>query len=995
MKNSILITSIMLIIMNISAIARNYEIYDAKTGESLTMQQFAERSKNFDVMFFGEFHDDSLLHSIQAEYLAALLKLNPKTAVSFEMFERDVQNDINDYLANKIDEKEFLKKSRPWPDYLKFYKPLLELAKEKKLPVIAANIPRKYAALYAQQGMTGINALPSKERKFITKDMHIKDDEYAQRFFKTMMLNMGVDTNTVLTANQENTLYLYYGAQTIKDETMAESIADFLKTHKGWKVIHFNGDFHSNDYLGTVEKLRDRMPDLNIAIITPDYKKKDKPFKFTANFINKTNFLIQLPPFEREAFDMAMMGGHLGENMIVNHDIKIDINTDKRSLKGYDKVQFNNPIVRSAKLTLLKDLKITSITSPDGEVEYDIKPDKESPDYNDIIIRNKGKEIFNLKFEYEGVVYNSPTKLTLNERHSNSVGIISGKEGEGIYLPGGSYYPVSESDMADFSINITVPKDITIITSGKIESLKEELDKRTYHYVSELKTDNFTLVGGHYIEKTKMHDSVEFKSYTFSDNPLADQYLDACINYYDIYSKLLGPYPYSTFSIVENFFATGFGMPGYTLLSNRLMALPWVVLSPGSLAHEFVHNWWGNSVYTSYDKGNWCEALTTFSANYYYNVATDNENNALDWREKALISLDALPADKNYPVADFKYQSNRYDAVIGYEKGAFILYEIMKLMGKDSFFKGLQTFAKKYKGMRASWFSLRYVLNGQAKKDKIPYNISKIMEQWLNSDKIPTLTLDYMSYDGDSLRFNINQFGTSFTSVVPVVITTEKGSETVNYTITKEKNRFSYKPKAELKSIEIDKNYQVLRKLYKWEIPYSFNRTLNSKPLVILPSKKSKDYKAALQIAQMMKQSGFEVEYLSEEDIKSDWSDKNLIVIGNEKTNPFFKNLKGILPEGININGDNVTIDGKTFAMDDNLMLLNMGHPKNEDLTATVITYGSMNDVKPLKRLFHYTSYSMLLLNKDKAGRPLSTKEIFPIVIDKKATTYKFMKMYR
>jgi uncharacterized iron-regulated protein len=995
MKSLIISIAVMLMLINITASGRNYEIYDAKTGESISLQKFADRSEKFDVMFFGEFHDDSLLHSIQADYLAEMLKRNPKTAVSFEMFERDVQDVINQYLADEIDEKEFLKRSRPWPDYLKFYKPLLELAKEHNVPVIAANIPRKYAALYARKGMTGIDRLPENERKFITKDMVIEDNEYLRRFYKTMMMNMGVDTNQQLTPNQENTLYLYYGAQLIKDETMAESISDFLDNNPGWKVIHFNGDFHSNNYLGTVAKLKRRKPDLKIGIITPDYKRKGKPFKFTANYIGKTDFLIQLPPFERPQREFAMMGGHLGENYIVKHDITVELFTDKHSLKGFDIVTFKNPVLRSASMTLIKDLTVKNVQSEDGDLEYKITTNAEDNNYNDIIINAKNDELRTFKIEYEGKVYNSPKQLNLNERHSNSRGIISAKDGEGIYLPGSSYYPTTESDMADFSIKITVPSNISIVTSGKIDTLIESNGKKIYHYLSELKADNFTLVGGKYTIKDTIHEKVKFSTYTFNQTKTAETYLKASIEYYDLYTKLLGPYPYSNFSIVENFFATGFGMPAYTLLSNRLMSMPWILLTPGSLAHEFVHNWWGNSVFTSYKKGNWCEALTTFSANYYYNVLTGNDQGALDWRKKALIAIEALPDEANYPVADFKYQVTRDDAVIGYQKGAFIFYEIMKLMGKDSFFEALRTFAQKYKGRRASWFSLRYVFNMQAKKDSINFNISKIMRQWLTTKEIPKLTLDYLSFDGDSLRFNINQFGTSLTAVVPVEITTDKGTDKVYYTITKEKNRFSYKPKGELKSMRIDKNYEVLRHLYKWEIPYSFNQVLNQKPLIILPSNKSSDYKTAHQLAEMMKQS-YGCDYVNSDNIAdSVWQNRSIVVLGNQKSNTFFAKLNGKYPENVSVNGNSITIENKQYETKDNLLLLNMAHPTNENEFATVILSDKFDDIKPFRRLFHYLSYSMVLLNKNRRGRPLKTLEIFPVGGNMKEVYHKFSKMYR
>ncbi len=996
MKYFIISLLSIIIVMNINAFARNYEIYDAETGESIAMQTFAKRATKFDVVFFGEFHDDSLLHSIQAEFLAEWIKGNPKTAVSFEMFERDVQTVIDEYLGGKINEKEFLKKSRPWPDYLNFYKPMLELAKSNHLPVLAANIPRRYAALYARQAMTGINALPPNERKFITKELEIEDNQYLKNFYQTMMKNMGMAPEETLSPNQENTLYLYYGAQLIKDETMAESIAIFLNAHSGWKVVHFNGDFHSNNYLGTVAKLRRRMPNLRIGIITPEYKKKDKPFKFTADYIGKTDFLIQLPQFKRKEMNFAMMGHGIAENNVIKHNITIELKPEKNSLQGKDVLTFKNPILRKASLTLLKDLNIESLTSPDGDIEFEIKASAEDKAYNEIIIKSKKKEIRTLDIAYKGIVYNSPKELSLNERHSNSSGIISAKEGEGIYLPAGSYYPMTDNDMADFTINITVPKETTIITSGTVDKIINSDNTKTYHYKTELKADNCTIVGGKYIVKSTNHNDVKFSTYTFSDTRNADTYLKASMEYFDLYTKLLGDYPYSEFSIVENFFATGFGMPSYTLLSNRLMAMPWIILTPGSLAHEFVHNWWGNSVYTSYKKGNWCEALTTFSANYYYNILTNNEKGALDWRKKALIAIEALPDNLNYPVADFKYQSNKDDAVIGYQKGAFIFYEIMKLMGKESFFKALRTFARKYKGRRASWFSLRYVLNMQARKDGIKYNISRIMNQWLTSDKIPTLRLDYLSFDGDSLRFNINQFGTSFTSVVPVQIATDKGTNTYYYTITKEENRFSYKPDGEIKSIRIDKNYQSLRHLYKWEVPYSFNQVLNNNPLLVLPPKKSKDYKVALQLAQMMKQSGYKMTYTEANKLPdSVWQNRTLIVIGNSNSNPFFKNLKGTYPDGINIDGMKIEIDGKEYDAKDKLLLLNMGHLTNAAQFTTVIYTDKLDNIRPLQRLFHYLSYSMVFLNKNKVGRAISKKEIFPKAEKIPEMQYKFPKLYR
>jgi len=58
-----------------------------------------------------------------------------------------------------------------------------------------------------------------------------------------------------------------YTAQVLRDETMAESIALHLDQHQKRKVLHLNGKFHSSKFLGTVERLATRKPELKIAVI--------------------------------------------------------------------------------------------------------------------------------------------------------------------------------------------------------------------------------------------------------------------------------------------------------------------------------------------------------------------------------------------------------------------------------------------------------------------------------------------------------------------------------------------------------------------------------------------------------------------------------------------------------------------------------------------------------------------------------------------------------
>lgn len=234
---------------------------DGVTGATLSFQKLTDRISRMDVIFVGEIHTDSMTHVTERALLEAVHRNHPELAVALEMFERDVQGILNEYLAGRIDEETFLKTSRPWGNYPTDYRPLVEFAKEKGLPVLAMNVPRRYAAKVAMQGESAIAALPDSERVWVARELKVPDDEYKKRFRETMsggmpgpMARMDPDA--------------LYAAQCLKDDTMAESIADFLKTHPASKMISYQGDFHSAGGLGMVGKLKLLAPGVKTVVIS-------------------------------------------------------------------------------------------------------------------------------------------------------------------------------------------------------------------------------------------------------------------------------------------------------------------------------------------------------------------------------------------------------------------------------------------------------------------------------------------------------------------------------------------------------------------------------------------------------------------------------------------------------------------------------------------------------------------------------------------------------
>jgi hypothetical protein len=90
-------------------------------------------------------------------------------------------------------------------------------------------------------------------------------------------------------------------------------------------------------------------------------------------------------------------------------------------------------------------------------------------------------------------------------------------------------------------------------------------------------------------------------------------------------------------------------MPSFTLLGSRVIRLPFILYS--SYPHEILHNWWGNSVYVDYARGNWSEGLTSYLAESItldgltQTDLADADHGSFDAAAATVtVSLDPIPA---------------------------------------------------------------------------------------------------------------------------------------------------------------------------------------------------------------------------------------------------------------------------------------------------------------------------------------------------------------
>ena len=180
-------------------------------------------------------------HLAELALLRALRERVPALALSMEQFERDVQPVVDDYLAGRIGEATLKHDGRAWSNYDEAYRPLVEYARDHALPVIAANAPAALVRCVGQKGAAFLQTLAAEKRGWAAAEIRTEDGPYKRKFLGLM--NGDAAHGGVLSGARAESSF---AAQVTRDETMADSIANFLHARPGARVVHITGAFHAD-----------------------------------------------------------------------------------------------------------------------------------------------------------------------------------------------------------------------------------------------------------------------------------------------------------------------------------------------------------------------------------------------------------------------------------------------------------------------------------------------------------------------------------------------------------------------------------------------------------------------------------------------------------------------------------------------------------------------------------------------------------------------------
>jgi uncharacterized iron-regulated protein len=249
----------------------NYRIFSVARNKEVTLKEIVKDMRDRDVLLFGEEHNDSVSHYLEHTLLEMLHAKYNDVALSLEMFDRDVQPVMDEYLHGFIKEKHFLKDARVWSNY-KDYKPMVEFAKENALDVICANAPSRYANLAGRKGQGMLTRLPDESKEFFAPLPY--DTATGAYYAKLTGLpeHAGGTVNDTTKAKAAPMMSMggfdLVEAQSLWDATMAYSISKYLKKHKGRKVMQVNGRFHSDEGFAVATQLAQYSPKAEQLIVS-------------------------------------------------------------------------------------------------------------------------------------------------------------------------------------------------------------------------------------------------------------------------------------------------------------------------------------------------------------------------------------------------------------------------------------------------------------------------------------------------------------------------------------------------------------------------------------------------------------------------------------------------------------------------------------------------------------------------------------------------------
>ncbi|GAB4313623.1 MAG: hypothetical protein Kow00127_04670 [Bacteroidales bacterium] len=272
-----------------------YRLFDV-SGKKVSWDKMVKQASQADVILFGELHDNAMVHWLELKLTQALFAADTQLVLGAEMFEADDQLLIDEYFAGQIRGKNFESEAKIWNNYKTDYKPILEFAREHNLRFVGTNIPRRYASYVNYHGLEGLDSLSEEAKKYLPP-LPVAYNSTLPAYKGMLDMMKGMESSHV----NEN----LPKAQAVKDATMAHFIIENLRP--GYRFLHFNGSYHSDNFESISWYLKQSSPEINIVTIS--CVEQDTITELDEENSGIADFIIAVPSDMTKTYINSMPGG--------------------------------------------------------------------------------------------------------------------------------------------------------------------------------------------------------------------------------------------------------------------------------------------------------------------------------------------------------------------------------------------------------------------------------------------------------------------------------------------------------------------------------------------------------------------------------------------------------------------------------------------------------------------------------------------------------------
>ena len=330
--------------------------------------------------------------------------------------------------------------------------------------------------------------------------------------------------------------------------------------------------------------------------------------------------------------------------------------------------------------TILK-IPLDNPLRPEEEIEIYMKYDVKLPQNIDRF--GFGEDIFNFGNWY-------PILAVYDEKGWNL---------DPYYSLGDPFY----SDMSNYQVEITGPKDIIIASSGNILSEKIKGDRKVYNIEGKLIRDFAWVASPNFKIKEIEAENTLINLYSLEEDPEIEEFsLEVGKDTIEIFNRIFGKYPYGQYSIVMTEFPTGMEYPGLVFIGKDFFHKYYKNQLEVVIVHETAHQWWYGVVGNDQIDEAWLdESLATYSEIIYMQEKYGEEAGKTYYDYSLETSYeygkDIIAKDRKVVKPLDRFSSWEDYGLLVYTKGAMFLGEIEKDFGREALYDILHKYYNKYK----------------------------------------------------------------------------------------------------------------------------------------------------------------------------------------------------------------------------------------------------------------------------------------------------------